>query len=123
MTKTQIDKLGERLRAGPVEDAEKRLLDEYRGSFTPAYERAFTVIGEKLQLAPTGRIKSNASIIEKLRRQKNMALSRMQDIAGCRVVVNDILAQDSFVSSLLGEFGSAKIIDRRTKPSHGYRAV
>ncbi|HUF61269.1 MAG TPA: RelA/SpoT domain-containing protein, partial [Verrucomicrobiales bacterium] len=52
-------------------------------------------------------------------------LSQMQDIAGCRVVVADIVRQDQLVASLATDFPSASVIDRRDNPSssHGYRAV
>jgi hypothetical protein len=38
MTKTQIDRLGDRLRKGNISEADLRLLDLYRRSFTEAYE-------------------------------------------------------------------------------------
>ena len=47
----------------------------------------------------------------------------MQDIAGCRVVVSDVLEQDQFVASLKAGFPEASVMDRRDNPSHGYRAV
>lgn len=52
-----------------------------------------------------------------------MRLSQMQDIAGCRLVVQDIFAQDLVVEQLKGTLPSASVIDRRKQPSHGYRAV
>jgi len=123
MTKGQIDKLGQRLREEPIADDEKRLLDTYRATFTSAYEQIIATLAKQLQLAPTGRIKSNSSIVAKLRRQEAMNLSRMQDIAGCRLVLADISAQDAATQSLLKVFSQARPIDRRQKTSHGYRAV
>jgi hypothetical protein len=38
VTKTQIDRLGDRLRKGNVAKADLRLLDLYRRSFAEAYE-------------------------------------------------------------------------------------
>lgn len=52
-----------------------------------------------------------------------MRLSRMQDIAGCRMVVADIVEQDLLVESLARAFAKVKVYDRRERPSHGYRAV
>jgi ppGpp synthetase/RelA/SpoT-type nucleotidyltranferase len=52
-----------------------------------------------------------------------MRLTQMQDIAGCRVVVADLNAQDRVLRSLKEAFPNAKVIDRRKAPSHGYRAV
>jgi ppGpp synthetase/RelA/SpoT-type nucleotidyltranferase len=47
----------------------------------------------------------------------------MQDIAGCRVIVANVVHQERFVASLRTVFPGATVIDRRDKPSHGYRAV
>jgi len=122
-SKTQIDHLGDRLRKGGASDEDVRLLEAYRLSFAEAYEEVVASIQRAVQLEPTGRrAKLTRSIIEKLRREKTR-LSRMQDIAGCRVVVRDVLAQDQVVERLRGELAGAKVIDRRKQPNYGYRAV
>jgi putative GTP pyrophosphokinase len=123
LSKTQIDRLGDRLEKGPPTDDDLRLLDEYRLSFGPTYDFVIRTIREKLQLNPTGRpAKSTSSIVEKLRRE-SIRLSQVQDIAGCRVVISDVLAQDQTIATLNETFSNTKIIDRRINPSYGYRAV
>ena len=47
----------------------------------------------------------------------------MQDIAGCRIVVPDLLTQDEAVGALKAVFVHLEIDDLRERPSHGYRAV
>jgi ppGpp synthetase/RelA/SpoT-type nucleotidyltranferase len=47
----------------------------------------------------------------------------MQDIAGCRVIVGDVLKQDEAVMCLAKAFAETSVVDRRKIPSHGYRAV
>jgi putative GTP pyrophosphokinase len=122
-SKSRIDRLGDRLRRGPPSEADLRLLDEYRRSFGSAYESVIRTIREGLQLDPTGRpAKSTTSIAEKLRRE-SIRLSQLQDIAGCRVVVSDIVVQDHTITMLRDAFPEAKVIDRRTNPNYGYRAV
>ncbi len=122
-SKTQIDQLGDRLRKGEASDEDVRLLEDYRLSFAEAYEEVIASIQRAVQLQPTGRpAKLTSSIIAKLRREKTR-LSRMQDIAGCRVVVRCVLAQDQVIERLRGELPGAKVIDRRKQPSNGYRAV
>lgn len=65
-SKTQIDKLGERLKAGGTTEADLRELDEYRRSFTAAYESVVSVVRDRLNLEPTGRLaKTTPSIIDK----------------------------------------------------------
>ena len=123
LSKPQIDQLGERLRKGNISEDDLRLLDVYRESFTEAYEEVVAAIRSATGLEPVGRSKTNISIIAKLIRERTMRLHRMQDIAGCRVVVDEILKQDSVVGELVRAFPSAKVHDRRKRPSHGYRAV
>jgi putative GTP pyrophosphokinase len=122
LSKTQIDRLGDRLKGGPHTDSDLRLLDEYRRSFGEAYEAVVKTIRQR-GMFPTGRLaKSTVSIAEKLRRE-SIRLSQMQDIAGCRVVVVNVLEQERCVGSLKTDFPGASVIDRRDNPSHGYRAV
>lgn len=123
ISKTQIDRLGDRLKKGNITEADLRLLDQYRRSFTPAYEIVVGTIRQDLALEPTGRpAKSTTSISEKLRRE-SIRLTQIQDIAGCRLTVTDIAEQDSVVQSIKNLFEKTSIVDRRQQPSHGYRAV
>jgi ppGpp synthetase/RelA/SpoT-type nucleotidyltranferase len=76
-----------------------------------------------LGLAPTGRsAKSTISLVAKLRREC-IRLSQVQDMAGCRVVTPDLAEQDRVIDSLRAHFPEATVVDRRVRPSHGYRAV
>ena len=53
-----------------------------------------------------------------------MALSRMQDIAGVRLVAEmNRTEQDQLVKRIVELFPGADVKDRRAEPSHGYRAV
>lgn len=122
-SKTQIDRLGDRLREGSAGEADLRLLDDYRRSFGEAYETVVRTIRERLQLELTGRpAKSTSSIMEKLGRE-TIRLSQIQDIAGCRIVLANVTEQERVVASLRALFSEASIVDRRANPSHGYRAV
>ena len=116
-----IDQLGERLRrALTVEDL--RLLDQYRRKFGADYAVVVAAVRDALALDASGRpAKSTTAIGEKLKRG-SMRLSQMQDIAGCRIIVDDILVQDAVVSRLANMFQSTTM-DRRDRPSHSYRAV
>jgi putative GTP pyrophosphokinase len=100
------------------------LLDGYRRSFGSAYETVVQTIRDETELKPSGRpAKSTNSLIEKLKRE-SIRLTQVQDIAGCRVIVSNILEQDRVIGSLLfGAFPEARVVDRRAEPSYGYRAV
>jgi ppGpp synthetase/RelA/SpoT-type nucleotidyltranferase len=118
-----VDQLGDRLRKGKIAEGDFRLLDAYRGSFAEAYEEVVAIVRNATQLQPTGRpAKSTTSIIEKLRRE-TIRLSQMQDIAGCRLVVPNVLVQDQVLERLKSALPMAVVVDRRKQPSFGYRAV
>jgi len=73
----------------------------------------------------SSRLKNFETIGEKLRRSR-MRLSQMRDIVGCRVVVPDgRIRQDKASGILITRFQNCEIksIDRRSKPSFGYRAL
>jgi ppGpp synthetase/RelA/SpoT-type nucleotidyltranferase len=99
------------------------MLDHFRRSHAAAYEYTSNAIRRDLGLAPTGRpAKSTNAIRDKLKRT-SIRLSQMQDIAGCRVIVEDRPHQDAVVAALTRIFPGSTVVDRRSKPSHGYRAV
>jgi ppGpp synthetase/RelA/SpoT-type nucleotidyltranferase len=61
-------------------------------------------------------------VIAKMKRE-TIRLSQVQDISGCRVLVADLEEQDRLVAALSGIFPKITVVDRRTKTTHGYRAV
>jgi putative GTP pyrophosphokinase len=123
MTKTQLDRIGDRIRKGNISDEDLRLVDQYRRTFEDSYEIVVGAIRNKLSLKPTGRpAKSTTSIADKLRRE-SIRLSQIQDMAGCRVIVVDIAEQESVVESLQNIFEGSSVVDRRELPSNGYRAI
>lgn len=132
LSNSQVDALGDRLRQQLPVDGDANLLDEYRLTFLPAFERTMSLC-RQLDLKPTGRFgKSTRSIVAKLQRE-SVRLSQVQDIAGCRIVLpgapkaTDRSIQDEHVQRIVNELSKAgipyKVYDRRERPSHGYRAV
>ena len=111
VSKTQLDRLGDRLRKGDISEADLRLLDQFRRSFFDAYEKVVGMIRQELALELTGRpAKSTSSIVEKLRRE-SIRLTQLQDIAGCRLIVPSIVEQDNVVQAL------AKLFERTADSS------
>jgi len=120
---TQLTKLGERLRADGGSEADLRLLDEYRRSFSGVSQYVVGQLRAELGLDPSARpAKSTFAIVAKLRRQ-SIRLGQIQDIAGCRVVLPNLDAQDKVLAEVLRLFPDAMVDDRRERPSFGYRAV
>ena len=65
LSKTQLDKLGDRLRSGSRDEADIRSLNEYRQSFRPAFESVMDSLNH-LRLEKTGRMKTVGAIVDKL---------------------------------------------------------
>lgn len=123
LSKTQVDRLGDRLRTGEATEADLGLLDSFRREFRPGFELIVSRIRAEFGIDPVGRpAKSTESIIAKLRRE-TVRLSQIQDIAGCRIVVPTTLHQDDTWWNLTATFDDTLVVDRRAEPSHGYRAV
>lgn len=121
---SQVDKLGRRLRSIETPSVEDlRLLEQVRRTYEDArLEVVESLLGEGFE--GTSGLKTTSTIIDKLRRETTMHLSRIQDIAGVRVVIDsNRLEQDRVVERIRGLFPDARTVDRRAKPSYGYRAV
>lgn len=123
LSKSAIDRLGDRLRSGPAGESDRTLLDQYRTEFGPAYDHVFGTLKRSSNAIVTGRpAKSTVSIVRKLRRE-SIRLSQIQDVAGCRIVVRDLVEQQQLLPLIVKLFPGSVVFDRRRTPSHGYRAV
>src|ERR1700737_5657700 len=88
ISKSQADKLGEELRHGEITAALIERLSTYRERLVLNTKGASEAIRELTSHPVTPREgKSTGAIVAELRRQP-IALSRMQDIAGCRIIVS-----------------------------------
>lgn len=80
----------------------------------------------------TSRVKTRATLAEKLIRLPGQQLLNVDDIGGCRFITSDVVTQDTLVAALVelltGHGYEIRSKDRRWHdtppgPSHGYRAV
>lgn len=130
LTKSAMEALGKRLvkRSSPASD-DLKSLQELLLSFDEPLAIAVDLVRDRLGYEPTSRIKTTGTILDKLHRQGGSILKAMQDLAGMRIVSDcNRHEQDRIASKLMqlfAEFGPPlpKLVDRRTHPSHGYRAV
>jgi putative GTP pyrophosphokinase len=124
MSNAAIDRLGDRLRGDYVSDDDVSAYHQYRSSFQPAMvevQHAVRDLGLPI-LGQTARLKTIQGTISKLRRGSGR-LSRMQDIAGCRVTVRRLSEQDSLLAAVLKVFPGSRAYDLRDRPRFGYRAL
>lgn len=130
LSNSQITQLGERLRGGEFSDADLAMLDEFRQTYSEIDELAYQLIQSTLS-ATTGwtctkrKRKTQQSIVDKLRRQPRLRLPQMQDIAGCRIVIEGGSHDANTLGNLLrGAFESQQwSIDYKERDAHGYRAT
>ncbi len=143
-SKTRIDKAGKALRdfigKRSLTDDELtaavdslRIVDAFRSAHAKPLNRVNAGLrhylrraGVSAEITPTQRLKRMETVIDKLRREPTMALSRMEDIAGVRVVVPE---QDQVyaISEMLTDAKNweiRRVRDYVAEPkSDGYRAV
>ncbi len=123
LSRSRIDQLGRRLRGSDPTVEDLTLLEQVRSLYERPLTEVITVLLD-LGLEPGSRPKTTGTIIDKLRRMPGLELSRMQDLVGARVVAEMTRGeQDRIVERIKARFVNAKVVDRRVRPSHGYRAV
>lgn len=122
-SKSQIDKLGDRLRhSTKISEEDLAGYQKIREEYAPALKHVQQEL-RGIGLESTGRLKTLGTVVDKLRRE-GTRLSTIQDIAGTRIVVDGGLTnQDDVVDAISRAFPDHRVHDRRQSPSHGYRAV
>jgi hypothetical protein len=124
LTVSAINRLCARIRkSDALSERDLDLLQRLREEHFDLLDAVQADIQSRLPSADqTSRLKTVQTIVDKVRR--GTSLSRMQDIAGVRIVQQmDRTQQDELVSFVADAVGECKIVDRRTKPQFGYRAV
>jgi len=97
-TRRRVDAAGEILRrSGSVEELDEAysVLSRWRASHAFPLNTIAMVLRSKVKQAGivglyAQRLKRTPAVVEKLRRFRSMQLSQMQDIGGCRVVLNSV---------------------------------
>jgi hypothetical protein len=123
LSNRQIDLLGDRLRRSDPTAENLELLGQVGELYAGPLAEVLGVLTD-LGLEPGGRLKTVGTLVDKLRRMPDLPLSKMQDIAGARVVDGMTREeQDRLVARITARFDRYRVKDRRAEPSYGYRAV
>lgn len=125
ISRSALDRLGKRLCDGVVSSEDWGSFADVLDAYQATLDDAQGVL-EAAGFEPTTRVKSTGTLIEKLSR--GTSFKSVQDVAGARVVVvGGRVDQDRAVTRIVRAFEevgtAAKILDRRTAPNNGYRAV
>ncbi|MDD2673722.1 MAG: hypothetical protein PHF81_02475 [Flavobacterium sp.] len=134
MTKTQVNKVGRKIRKGiqnqgEISNEDLLKLQEYRTSFQKDLASIFNQISllskkERSDSIVSFRIKRIESILSKIKRQPTMALGNMGDIAGCRVLLYSDDALLGLVKKFKAEFNvkyvNNYLVDAKEDGYRGY---
>ncbi len=128
-----MKQLGKRLVRDEPSEADLAMLEavlaHYTGVALAAERQVRALVSATrpdLDAVVVSRAKTTGTLVQKLQRETHLQLSTIDDLAGVRVVANmDLADQDDVVRRLARAFGvdRSRVRDRRTAPSHGYRAV
>ena len=108
-TKAQIDKAGEALVTEPQNTDATETLEFWRRNHFAPMGRVRAILENCIECCDFGcdaevvlsnRIKRVESVVQKLSRQKTMRLSKMQDIAGIRLVLNTTCSHEQGLRNL-----------------------
>ena len=103
-SKGRVDRAGERI-GGPDEQLEDLIvLENWRASHANILNTFKTILYNKSKgfesIEIVQRLKRRPTIIDKLKRESGMKLSRMHDIAGCRVIFQNMADLERFRSTM-----------------------
>ena len=104
LTRSQINRAGRRLRKAETPDeADRQIYDEFRATFAEPLAEVVEALRGLAGGAPvTYRLKRFETTVEKLRRLTS-DLARLEDIAGCRVVVPTMREQRELLARIQQE--------------------
>mgnify|MGYP001082455291 CR=1 FL=1 len=129
LSNSQITKLGDRLRTGNINDKDLSLLDAFRQTYSDVDEQAYQLIHGALVSTTDWTItkrkrKTQQSIVDKLCRQSKLRLPQMQDIAGCRIVIQGGTEDAKIINALLTTaFTQPWQLESKNRHADGYRAI
>lgn len=122
LSKSAVDRLGRRI-AGlePAADGDEGAFRAWLTDYEEARVRTSVAVTARVGLPVASRLKTRRTLIDKLTRD-GLRLSQIQDVAGLRLTGNRI-EQDRVAGLVASVFTDCRIVDRRERPSFGYRAV
>ena len=126
-----LKKLGKKFRDNYYDEADIKLLENYRNTHdellvNKSLELDQSLRNQSISYLISGRSKRINSIIRKLQRPQNhgMDLSRVSDLVGIRIIVEDLPALDKILQIITNTICAETIYDYVKKPARsGYRSI
>lgn len=92
-SKSRVNRAGNNIRDGASTEADLKVLEEWRSAHRAVLNTFQAILRNRtrgLNITVAQRHKRKSTIIDKLFRYPSMRLSRMDDVAGCRLIFEDI---------------------------------
>ncbi len=104
-SKSRINRAGERVREGVATTDDYHVIDEWRAAHRNVLNTFQAILRQRTRgtgITVAQRHKRKRTIFDKLHRFPGMQLSRMDDVAGCRLIFNELKDLYSFRDAFLG---------------------
>ena len=98
-SKSRVNKAGENIRSGHASTEDLVVIDEWRAAHRAVLNTFQAILRERARgksITVAQRHKRKRTVFDKLMRHPSMNLSRMDDVAGCRLIFKDTKALYSF---------------------------
>ena len=129
ISQKQINKIGKKFRDSIYDENDYNFLEDFKKSYDQLLidktSNVSEIISKKLNnFVLVGRLKRTNSMIRKLQRKNNygMDLTRMSDIAGLRLIVNNMEDQNLVIDLINNKLSIEKMYDYRDSDQN-YRSV
>lgn len=103
-TKKRVNKAGDNVRSKAATNEDLLVIENWRASHNHILNSWQSILRARCKNLPNvvfaQRLKRRNTIFDKLSRENGMALSRMHDIAGCRLIFKDIKELELFRKNL-----------------------
>lgn len=102
-SKSRVNRAGERIRNGNPQPSDFRVVEEWRGAHRGVLNTFQAILRNRTRgkmITVAQRHKRRSTIFDKLHRIPGMQLARMDDIAGCRLIFENLQSLHSFRVSL-----------------------
>lgn len=98
-SKGRVNKAGDRVSEGTHKEEDLEIIDEWRSAHKAVlntFQASLRMRTQHTEVVVAQRHKRKNTIFDKLIRYPGMKLSRMDDVAGCRLIFPDIQSLQSF---------------------------
>lgn len=102
-SKGQVNRAGNNIRNGIATDTDIKIIENWRAAHNKIlndWQAALRGRCKSIDVIFAQRLKRRSTIFDKLNREPEMELARMHDIAGCRLIFNDINSLNEYRSKL-----------------------